>query len=89
MASLEDRLAALATMSPAPLRAEWQDSFREDAPDISPSLLRLAIAYHLQEQRHGGLPAAAIKMLDAIASDDQVIVDMPVTLNWFDRCLPC
>ncbi len=87
MAHLEDRLAALATMSPEQLRAEWQGSFNEAVPDVPTSLLRLALAHHLQEKRHGGLPASAVKMLNAIASDSQVAVDMPVSIKPGTRLL--
>ena len=55
MADRKDRLAGLATMSPAQLRAEWQRLLRNAPPPISPDLLRREIAYRLQEAASGGL----------------------------------
>lgn len=65
---LDEQLARLATLSPADLRIEWRLNFREDAPDLSPSLLRRGLAYHAQEQISGGLPAATLRMLGVVAS---------------------
>lgn len=55
MTKLEDRLAALATMSPAQLRQHWRETFRNPAPELSTQLLALAIAHNLQQRRFGGL----------------------------------
>ena len=69
MARLNDQLSRLATMSPADLRAEWQTVLNEGAPDLSPSLLRRALAYRLQAQAHGGLPTAVQRMLAMLSAD--------------------
>ena len=45
-------------MSPAQLRAAWRETFRQPPPDMSPELMARAIAWRLQERRHGGLPAS-------------------------------
>jgi hypothetical protein len=58
MAKLDDKLAALATMSPAQLRGEWLQTFRTAAPAVGHRLLALAIAHRLQAQAMGGLSAA-------------------------------
>ena len=55
MVERKDRLAGLATMSPAKLRAEWQRLVRQSPPPISPDLLRREMAYRLQEAASGGL----------------------------------
>ncbi len=55
MREVKDRLAELAAMSPAQLRAEWQRLVRQPPPPISPDLLRREIAYRLQEAASGGL----------------------------------
>ena len=55
MREVKDRLAELAVMSPAQLRAEWQRLVRQPPPPISPDLLRREIAYRLQEAASGGL----------------------------------
>jgi hypothetical protein len=55
MAKLDEELAALATLPSAQLRAKWQVLTGTVVPKISPSLLRLALAYELQAKALGGL----------------------------------
>ena len=66
MATLEHRLTALATMSPAQLAAEWQRVLKSQAPVMTPDLLRRGIAYRLQEQVHGGLKPSVVRELERI-----------------------
>ena len=66
MKTLEQRLTALATMSPAQLAAEWQRVLKSPAPAMTPDLLRRGIAYRLQEQVHGGLKPSVIRELERI-----------------------
>jgi hypothetical protein len=66
MATLEDRLTALATMSPAQLVAEWHRVHKSPAPAMTPDLLRRGIAYRLQEQVHGGLKPSIKRELERI-----------------------
>ena len=66
MATLEEKLSALATMSPAQLAAEWQRVLKSPAPAMTPDLLRRGIAYRLQEQVHGGLKPSVIRELERI-----------------------
>jgi hypothetical protein len=66
MAALEDRLTALATMSPAQLVAEWHRVHKSPAPAMTPDLLRRGIAYRLQEQVHGGLKPSIKRELERI-----------------------
>jgi len=61
-------LAALATMSPAQLRAEWHVQFRTAAPPIGPDLMRRAIAWKRQARVHGDLPRSARQRIDAALS---------------------
>jgi hypothetical protein len=61
--SAENRLSALAVMSPAQLRAAWRETFRQPPPDMSPELMARAIAWRNQERRHGGLPASVSREL--------------------------
>ena len=67
MSKLDDRLKALATMSPAQLRIEWRQVYRSAPPAIGPRLLALGIAYRLQEKVSGGLPAARVRELARLA----------------------
>jgi len=67
VARLVDNLAALATMSPAQLRAEWRQVVRTPLPALPPDLLRRSIAYRLQERVHGGLAGTTCRALDRLA----------------------
>jgi hypothetical protein len=55
MSKVEAQLAALAGMLPTELKLEWKGLYKSAAPAISPDLLRLGIAYRLQERAYGGL----------------------------------
>lgn len=74
-ATLESDLAALATHSPAQLRAEWQRVTARPLPRISPSLLRLALAWELQARAIGGLPRRVTQKLEQIASAKTITRD--------------
>ena len=68
MALLADQLAALATMLPAQLRAEWRRVHQSPpSPRLTTDLLRRGIAYRLQERIHGGLPNHIARELDRLA----------------------
>jgi hypothetical protein len=45
MSPLSEMIAALATMSPSALRAEWRKVWRPPAPDLSRNLLARGIAW--------------------------------------------
>jgi hypothetical protein len=59
--TLDDQLAALATMSPAQLRSEWLRVYKVPAPPLTSDLLARGVAWRLQERAHGGLPAATLR----------------------------
>lgn len=65
MSKIDDRLAALADMSPPALRKEWERAYGMPAPRISADLLRMGIAYRLQEKMHGGLSRTSTTTLKA------------------------
>jgi len=69
MAKLEDRLAALATMSPAQLRGQWLQLFRSEAPAVSASFLIRAIAHRMQENEIGKLGSSYVKELDCLTAE--------------------
>jgi hypothetical protein len=52
-------LGRLAELSPLDLKTEWARRYGTPAPNISPELVRMGLAYKLQEQRLGGLNRAA------------------------------
>lgn len=60
--NLDDRLQALAAMSLADLREEWEQVYREPAPRLAADLLRHGIAYRLQLQAMGKGTAKAVMM---------------------------
>ena len=67
MANVQDQLAALTTMSSAQLRLEWQRLVGDPVPKLSPSLMRLALAWELQAKALGGLSRATQQKLDQLA----------------------
>ena len=67
MNGVAERIAALATMSPAQLRPEWRRTFRGVAPQVTPDLLARGIAYRIQEKAFGGLSRAAKTDLEQLA----------------------
>jgi hypothetical protein len=70
MADLAERLAALATMSPAQLRQEWRQVHRKVPPTgLSSDLLARGISWTLQERVHGKLPPAQKRRLDRYATE--------------------
>ena len=66
--SVEQEVAALATLSPAHLRERWQQLTGSIAPKVSPSLLRLALAYELQAKEYGGLSRQTQQRLAQLAA---------------------
>jgi Protein of unknown function (DUF2924) len=62
--SADDRVSALATLSPTQLRETWLAQYGAQAPSLSPDLLRLGLAYRVQEHALGALPAWARRELD-------------------------
>jgi hypothetical protein len=61
-------LEALPALSPAELRSEWRRLYRSQPPRLSRDLLIRAIAYRLQELRHGGLSKAIRRKLAALVN---------------------
>ncbi len=67
---LTEKLAALADLDAAGLRAEWRRLYRSHPPrHIRRDLLVLAIAWKLQERVYGGLTAAQKRRLADIAEE--------------------
>jgi hypothetical protein len=68
MGQLEEALARLQTLSSAELRTMWQKLAKGPVPRVSPSLLRLALAWELQAGALGGLPRATQQVLAQLAA---------------------
>ncbi|MDP9412513.1 MAG: DUF2924 domain-containing protein [Pseudomonadota bacterium] len=65
---VEEEVAALTTFSSAQLRARWQEVTGAVVPKVSPSLLRLALAYELQVRAYGGLSRRAQQRLAQVTA---------------------
>ena len=68
MADLQCQLERLAILPSHALAEEWQKVTRMPAPRLPPALLRLGIAYRLQEKAEGGLSRAARAELKRLAA---------------------
>lgn len=65
--TLEQRIAALSSLSLAERKAEWHRVFATPVPPaFGGGLMIRAIAYRLQEKKLGGLPGADLKRLAQI-----------------------
>lgn len=56
-------LAQIADMSGSELSTEWARRYRAPAPNISPDLLRMGLAYKFQEQRQGAISRSTKTLL--------------------------
>ena len=66
--NLEQELAKLETADTPTLRAQWRELYGHEAPPrASKTLMKLAVAYRMQERVYGGLSAAARRELKEIA----------------------
>ena len=68
MATIEDKLAALTTMSSVQLQGEWRALKGTPAPLISPSLLRMALGNELQARALGGLSRVSQQRLTQLGT---------------------
>jgi Protein of unknown function (DUF2924) len=56
-------LARMVEMPPEEIRAEWARRYDAPAPNVSLDLLRMGLAYKLQQQRAGGLSRSTRALL--------------------------
>lgn len=66
MRDLENRLAALATMSPAQLRSEWLSLYKTPPPPLTADLLARGIAWRLQERSQGGFSKSTLREVEEL-----------------------
>lgn len=64
----QDRISALATMSPAQLCIEWRRVWKAAPPEMTADLLARGIAWKIQERSAGGLAPATVRKLKALAA---------------------
>ncbi|TNE33071.1 MAG: DUF2924 domain-containing protein [Alphaproteobacteria bacterium] len=80
MAQIEEQLSELEVMPPARLRAEWRRLHRGQPllEDMTPSQMKRATAWRLQETAHGGLPPALRRELDRLAQQLEAAGDIEI-----------
>ena len=67
---VEREIAALDTLDTKALQARWLELYQREPPSrIRAGLLRLGIAYRLQEKAHGGLKPQAVRLLRKLAAE--------------------
>lgn len=77
-------LDRLEDLGPAELKEEWARCHGAPAPSVAPDLLRLGIAYKLQEKKQGGLSRESKRLLRqaiAIAQQDCAAAPPPRRLS--------
>jgi hypothetical protein len=63
--AVEAEVARIGTMNKAELRSVWRSKYKSDPPRaFGPDLLRRSLAYRVQEEAFGGLPARTKRDLD-------------------------
>jgi hypothetical protein len=65
---LEAEIDALSNMDLGALRHLWRTRMNSMPPKVSAGLLRLALAYAVQEKALGGLSVASLKQLETVAA---------------------
>ncbi len=65
-ATVEAQIVELETISSPALREQWASLTVSPVPRISPSMLRLALAYELQARAYGGLSRETTRKLDQL-----------------------
>lgn len=68
MASVEEEVAGLERLSSDELRTKWRKLTGSPVPRMSPSLLRLALAWEIQARVYGGLSRETRRTLDQLAA---------------------
>ena len=76
---LEAELTALEAMPLTELRAAWTRLVRTNPPKVGASLLRLALAYHLQSKVMGGVTKTVERKLAEIAGGTAAVRTNPGT----------
>ncbi len=77
-------LERLDELGPAELKEEWARCHGAPAPSVTPDLLRLGIAYRLQEKKQGGLSRESKRLLRqaiALARQDNTAASTPRRLT--------
>ncbi|MGK2911819.1 MAG: DUF2924 domain-containing protein [Sphingobium sp.] len=90
MSKVAAELERVATLSPAKLRETWRKVYGDDAPLLSPTLLRMGLAYAQQEKAIGKLPARharALRGSRAPVSAPTVTIGTQLVRSWNGRTI--
>jgi hypothetical protein len=88
MANLKDQLAALTQMKRSELQTEWERVCKRPVPNLSVDLLRLGIAYHLQEKAGAGLSrASALQLKEAGPARPTIKPGTRLVRSWNGRTI--
>ena len=77
MGWLANDIERIGTMSGETLTSAWAEAFAAPVPDVTPSLLRRALAYERQERKFGALPVVMRKQLESISADQTSAMPEP------------
>lgn len=77
--NLDAELTALESMPLAELREAWASAVRTTPPKVGASLLRLALAHHVQSKSMGGVTKAMERQLAEIAGGTAAVRTDPGT----------
>lgn len=79
MMALKDEIAFIERMPKEALRARWRQAHKKDPPPgYSTKLMRGALIYGVQAERHGGLSAKARRKLERIVAKLEADPDAPI-----------
>ncbi|MCK8458555.1 DUF2924 domain-containing protein [Sphingomonas faeni] len=67
MSTVEEQILSLGAMSSAALRERWSRLTGSPVPQVSPKLLRLALAWEIQATAFGGMSRTVTRSLDQLA----------------------
>ncbi len=88
MVKLKNQLTALAQMQRSHLHIEWERVCKRPAPKLSADLLRLGIAYHLQEKANAGLSrVSALELKEAGAARPTIKPGTRLVRSWNGRTI--
>lgn len=84
---LDQQLHRLAALPPADLLDEWQRVWKAPAPRLSPELLRMGLAYRLQEKALGKLPARVVRSIRAPSAAPSIKAGTQLIRSWNGRSI--
>lgn len=88
MAKSKNQLAALTQMPRSELQTEWERVCKRPDPNLSVDLLRLGIAYHLQEKDSAGLShALSLQLKETAAARPAIKPGTRLVRSWNGRTI--